>query len=123
MEPRLMKNGMVVSTMLLILLLAMGCATMETAKHQYFMRGQVLEVRDGTAYLCLGTEQGAQVGQVFAVKRYVRIGLQRGGQPQYKVDSVGTVRITEVESHMANASIVSGDVRANDIVELTTSNP
>ncbi|MFA4902293.1 MAG: hypothetical protein WC600_06055 [Desulfobaccales bacterium] len=121
MKPRVMRNGTVVSTLLVILLMAMGCATLETARHKYFMRGQVLEVQDGTAYLCLGTEQGAKVGQVLTVRRYVKIGGSRGGQ--YRVDSVGTVKITEVESHMANAKIVTGDVKPNDIVDLNIENP
>lgn len=121
MKPGMMKNGTVVGVLLVILVTAMGCATMEAARHKYLMRGQVLEVHDGTAYLCLGTEQGAQVGQVFTVRRYVRTGGPRGGG--YRVDLVGKVKITEVESHMANAKIVSGDVRANDIVDLDISNP
>jgi hypothetical protein len=36
---------------------------------------------------------------------------------------VGTVKITDVETHMANAKIVSGDIKANDIVELNIDNP
>jgi hypothetical protein len=116
MKPRVMKNGTFVSMLLVILLTAMGCASLEAARHKYFMRGQVLEVEGGTAYLCIGTEQGAKVGQVFTVHRYVKIGGTRGGR--YRVDSVGTVRITEVESHMANAQIVTGDVKANDVVDL-----
>ncbi len=51
----MMRNGTAVSAVLVILLAAMGCATMETAGHKYLMRGQVLEAKDGTAYLCLGT--------------------------------------------------------------------
>jgi hypothetical protein len=121
MKPRMMKKGTVVSALLVILLTAMGCATLETARHEYLMRGQVLEVKDGTAYLCLGSEEGAKVGQVFTVRRYVRMGLQK--QSQYRIDRVGTVKITEVETHMAWAKIVTGDIKANDVVELTNSNP
>ncbi len=121
MKPRVMRNGAVVSTLLVILVMAIGCASLEAARHKYLMRGQVLEVQDGKAYLCLGTEQGAKVGQVFTVRRYVRIGGQRGGS--YRVDSVGTVKITEVESHMANAQIVTGNVKANDIVDLNIEAP
>jgi len=121
MKPKGMRNGTVVSALLVIWLMTMGCATMEAARHKYWMRGQVLEVQDGTAYLCLGTEQGAKVGQVFTVRRYVKIGGPRGGR--YRVDNVGTVKITEVESHMANAKIVTGDVKANDIVDLNVENP
>lgn len=120
MKPRMMKNGTVVSVLLVILLTAMGCATLETARHEYLMRGQVLEVEDGTAYLCIGSEQGAKVGQVFTVHRYVKIAGARGS---YRIDLVGTVKITEVETHMAWAKIVTGDVKANDVVELNSSNP
>ncbi len=120
MELRVMRNGTTVSTLLVILLTVMGCATMEAGRHEYLMRGSVLEVQDGTAYLCLGTEQGAKVGQVFTVKRYVHILPSRG---LYNVEYVGTVKITEVESHMAYAKILTGDVRANDIVDLKPENP
>jgi hypothetical protein len=124
MKPRVMKNGTVVSMLLVILLAGMVCATMgtaagplETARHKFFMRGQVLEVADGKAYLCLGSEEGAKVGQVFIVHRYVNIGgAARGGH--YRIDYVGTVKITEVETHMAWAQIITGDVKANDVVDL-----
>ncbi len=122
MKPRAMRNGTGVSTVLVILLRAMGCATvlaqgpLETARHKYFMRGQVLDVQDGTAYICLGTEQGAKVGDVLTVRRYVNIGGARGGH--YRVDDIGTMQITEVFSHMANAKILKGDVKVHDVVDL-----
>jgi hypothetical protein len=87
------------------------------------MRGQILEVKDGTAYLCLGSEEGAKVGQVFTVRRYVNMGYQKGGQPIYRINHVGTVKITEIETHMAHATIERGEVKANDIVELNIDNP
>jgi hypothetical protein len=90
---------------------------MEAARHTYLMRGQVLEVEDGTVSLSLGTEQGAKVGQVLTVSRYVSIGGPHGGE-RYRVDYVGTVELTEVFSHTANAKIMTGDVKANDHVEL-----
>ena len=120
MEPYAMKNGMVVSTLLMILLMVMGCATLEAARHEYLMRGSVLDVENGTAYLCLGTEQGAKVGQEFTVHRYVGIPGSRGG---YHVEYVGSIKITEVQSHMAYAKILTGDVKANDVVDLKTENP
>ena len=122
MKPRVMENGTVVSMLLVILLAGMVCATMataqplETLRHKFFMRGQILEVADGKAYLCLGSEEGAKVGQVFAVHRYVKIGGARGS---YRTDLVGTVKITEVETHMAWAQIVNGDVKAHDVVDLS----
>jgi len=120
MEPRAMRNGTVVSSLLMFLLFVMGCATMEAARHEYLMRGSVLDVEDGTAYLCVGTEQGAKVGQVFTVSRYAHIPGSRG---EYNVDYVGSVKIMKVESHMAYAKILTGDVKANDVVDLTTEKP
>ncbi len=122
MKPAAMRNVTGVNTVLVILLIAMGWATAwaqgprETMRHKYFMRGQILDVENGTAYLCLGTEQGAKVGDVLTVRRYVNIGGARG--PHYRVDDIGTVQITEVFSHMANAKILKGDVKAHDVVDL-----
>ena len=122
MKPKAMRSGTVVSAVLVILLIAMGCATvwaqgpLEALRHKVFMRGQILDVEGGTAYLCLGTEQGAKVGDVLTVRRYVSIGGARGGR--YRVDNIGTVQITEVFSHMANAKILKGDVKVHDVVDL-----
>ena len=115
-----MKMRTCLSALLVILFAtSMGCATLETAKHAYIMRGSVLEVTDGTAYICLGSDQGAKVGQELTVQRYVRTGASpKGGAPSYRVETVGTVKITETESHMANAKILTGDVKENDIVDL-----
>jgi hypothetical protein len=106
---------------LLVLLFAttMGCATLESAGHKYVMRGSVLDVSDGTAYLCIGTEQGAKVGQEFTVYRYIRmIGYPKGKHPAYRTETVGRVKITNTESHMATAKILTGDVKEKDVVEL-----
>lgn len=105
--------------LLAVVATSLGCATMQTAGHKYIMRGSVLEVSDGNAYICLGTEQGAQVGQEFRVYRYVKsVTSPKVQPPQYKVETVGRVKITSVESHMANAQILNGNVKPNDIVEL-----
>ncbi len=114
-----MKTRTFLSALLAILFATtMGCATMETAKHEYIMRGSVLEVSDGNAYICLGTDQGAKVGQEFTVHRYVKTAATPKGVPSYKIETVGTVKITETESHMANAKILSGNVKENDVVDL-----
>lgn len=114
-----MKTRSVLNVLLVILFATtMGCATMESAGHQYVMRGSVLDVSDGTAYVCLGTDQGAKVGQEFTVYRYVKAFTSSKQEPTYKVENVGKLQITKTESHMANAAILSGDVKQNDVVEL-----
>ena len=109
-----------VMNVLFVILFAtsMGCATMESAGHKYVMRGSVLDVSDGTAYVCLGTDQGAKVGQEFTVYRYIKAYTSSKQEPTYKVENVGKVQITKTESHMANVKILNGDVKQNDVVEL-----
>ncbi len=116
-----MKKRTFVSVLLVIIFATLaGCATLETARHKYIMRGSVLDVMDGTATICLGTEQGAQIGQEFTVYRYMRTAAPggKGTQVSYKIINVGTVKISDIETHMANAKILTGDVKVNDVVEL-----
>lgn len=86
----------------------------------YLMKGQILDVADGEAYLCIGSAEGARTGQEFTVFRFTRmqpIGAKQ--QPTYKRDPVGAVKITEVvDEHYARAKVVRGDVRTNDVAEL-----
>lgn len=97
-----------------------GCATLETAGHKYIMRGQILEMSGDTAYLCIGSADGATVGQELTVYKFVRTGsLSSKTSLRYKRELTGKVKITEiVDEHMANAKIISGEARENYIVEL-----
>lgn len=114
-----MKLGMVAA--LLSGMLA-GCATMKTAEHQYIMKGQVLEVNDGSAYLCIGSAEGAKPGQDFQVYRYTKAayGGQKQTGPNFRREAVGTVKIKQiVDEHYAEANVTSGSVSVNDIAELS----
>lgn len=98
-----------------------GCATMETAGHKYIMRGQVLDVSDGMAYLCIGSQDGARAGQELEAYRFTRLlsAASKQGPPAFKRERVGMVKITEVvDVHYARAKVLRGEVRENDVVEL-----
>ncbi len=106
----------------ILFLFAAGCATLKTAGHEYVMKGQILEVKDGQAYLCIGSSEGAKAGQEFSVYRFSKIPGEgaKQGTPSFKRDMVGAVKITQVvHEHYAEASIVRGDVRVHDIAELS----
>jgi hypothetical protein len=111
-----------VSTVLVILFVfAAGCATMETAGHKYIMRGQILEVADNEAYLCVGSRDGAKVGQELAVYRFVRMPTvtSKSPLPIYKRESAGRIKIVEImDEHYARARVLSGDVKANYVAEM-----
>ncbi len=97
-----------------------GCATLPSVEHKYVMRGQILEVNGPDAYLCIGSEDGARVGQELTVYRFERTGnLSSKPSQRYKRVELGKLRITEiVDMHMANAKIISGEAREHDVVEL-----
>jgi hypothetical protein len=100
---------------------AVGCATMETAGHKYIMRGQILEVADGEAYLCVGSRDGAKPGQELAVYRFVRMPTvtSKAVMPLYKRESAGRIKIVEiVDEHYARAKVLAGEVKANYVTEL-----
>lgn len=107
--------------LMIVGLMLSGCASLQTAGHKYIMRGQVLEVSDSTAYLCVGTRDGAQVGQEFTVYRFERTPSvnPKSTAPSYKRTETGKIKIIEiVDEHMATAKILSGNVKINDVAEM-----
>ena len=102
-----------------VLVLFVVSASYGAVTHKYLMKGSVLEVTDGMAYICVGTSDGAKVGQELNVVRFTKTGTTPKGAPTFKKEEVGKVKIEEiVDEHMANAKIISGEAKVNDIVEL-----
>jgi hypothetical protein len=83
------------------------------------MRGQILESTSGGVYLCIGSADGAEVGQEYKVYKFVRMQDIKPMQPNYKRVETGTVTITEiVDEHYAKAKLLTGEAKENYIVEL-----
>ncbi len=105
----------------MLFIAAAGCATMKAAEHEYVMKGQILDVSDGQAYLCIGSADGAKAGQEFPVYRYERVPYAgpKETAPSFKREQVGSVKISQVvDVHYATAAILSGDVKVHDVAEL-----
>jgi len=117
-----MRKTAIVNVFLAMLFIAAaGCATMKAGEHKYIMKGQILDVSDGQAYLCIGSADGAKAGQEFPVYRYERLPFAGTKQeyPSFKREMVGSVKIKQVvDVHYATATILSGDVKVNDVAEL-----
>lgn len=91
-------------------------------RHEYVMRGQVLEAGGERLVVCVGKRDGVEVGQTLEVVRHVRV---PGGPKQvgnrYRRERVGSVRVTGlVDEHYADAQVVEGKVQVNDTVELVS---
>lgn len=101
------------------------CDRIDRGYHKYIMRGQVLDVRGNEIDLCIGTRDGARVGQVLDV--YIITGhvkhINPGGAPDYKREKTGTARITSIyNEHYAKALVISGKVEKKSIAEIEIRN-
>jgi hypothetical protein len=109
---------------LCVLALALaGTAHAEEAgfRHEYLMRGHILEADAGVLVVCVGATDGAQVGQELDVVSHERVtGTSKRAGPRYRRETVGRVRITSLfDEHYATAEIVEGNASPHDTVELT----
>jgi len=98
----------------LVILLTVSCATLY---HGFVMKGSIIEASDSDVYLCIGSKDGASVGQELDVYKI----LETRPQPTlFGREYTGKVRITEIiDEHFAKAKVISGRAEKNDIVELT----
>lgn len=115
-----MKKGTLAGVLLAVLLMVMGgCAMMGTVRHEYFMRGQILDVNNNIAYLCIGSSDGASVGQELTVHRFEKIPGTSRAKSSFKKVETGKIKIIEiVDEHYAKAEVVTGEVKVNYTAEL-----
>jgi len=94
-----------------------GCAGDSVIRHQ-FMQGQVLSVDANEIVVCIGKRDGARDGQVLNVIRHLAEIAVVEGAP-FSRAQVGQVRIVDVyDDHYAHVSIVTGEAKTGDMVEL-----
>jgi len=101
-----------------MIILSTSCATMGKAYHKYLMKGSIIETSDDGVYLCIGTVDGAKVGQEFDVYKIRTISKARS---TFQREYAGKVRIMEiVDEHFTKAKVISGKLEKNDVVELVS---
>ena len=95
-----------------------ACESLQSARHEYLMRGQVLEATASEVLICVGSSDGARTGQELSAYRFAP-NTGRPIRPPYERVQTGTVRIGEViDEHFARAQVTSGAPAVYDIVEL-----
>ncbi len=89
--------------------------------HSWFMRGSIVAEDASGKVVCIGSDDGATVGQVLDVYRTI-IHPNPGGKgagPTYHRERTGHVRIDHVyDTHFAHVSVVDGAPALHNIVEL-----
>ncbi len=91
-----------------------------SAYHRYLMKGSIIEKEGSALYLCIGTNDGAEVGQELDVVRARRApGGGKSGIVRFERKQVGRLRIEKiVDEHFARARLLSGEGKKGDLVEL-----
>ena len=100
-----------------VIFLMSSCATMgQKVYHGFLMKGSIIETSDSEVYLCIGSKDGASVGQELDVYKILQT---RPKATLFRRVQTGKVKITEiVDEHFAKATVISGKAEKNDIVEL-----
>lgn len=86
--------------------------------HENLMAGQIVRTDGNQVVLCIGSAGGAEKDMTFDVfsVKYDETGSDSEG---YFREFAGTVSVTEViDGHFARATVKSGNVQVNDMVEL-----
>ena len=109
-----LKGGISLILVTFLSFLIFSCATVY---HGFLMKGSIIEASDSDVYLCIGSKDGATVGQELDVYEIIET---KPTPTLFRRVLTGRVKITEiVDEHFAKATVISGKAEKNDIVELT----
>jgi len=102
------------------LVLLAGPVSAQGIGHGYFMRGSIISIDSKGTVVCIGSAEGAEVGQVLEVYHVsAHPGPNKTGTPLFHRQLVGHVRVDHVyDEHFAHVSVTDGHVLRSDIVEL-----
>lgn len=96
-----------------------NAAETPSLRHTFFMRGQVVEAQAQSLVICIGSADGASVGQQLDVVQHRRVSSGPKGMGRFEREVVGKVRIDAiVDEHYAEATLISGKAGEKDSVEL-----
>jgi hypothetical protein len=108
--------------LLMAVLMLSSYATAQTGFHANIMKGSIIEMQDSKIYICIGSRDGAKVGQELDVYNVGAKPMMYNEPPSFKREHTGKIRIVEIlYEHFARAALVSGKAERGYIVEL--SNP
>lgn len=105
------------ATLVLIGGLTLNCATGSAIYHGGLMKGSVISATGNEGVICIGSKDGAEVGQVWNT---VRIETQGTGKTSKFIwVPSGSVKIVEIiDEHFAKVSVVDGKLEKGYVAEL-----
>lgn len=110
-----------ISTVMLLAVFSIvlaGCANSDFS-HKYLMRGQVVATSPDNVVICVGLDDGAQVGQELTAYRFFETNFVGEGDEVYEKRNIGKVKIEKIiDEHYAKVSVIEGNVKKHDMVQL-----
>ena len=95
-----------------------GCANSDFS-HEYLMRGQVIAASSDNIVICVGLDDGAQVGQELFAFRFFETNNSGEGDDIFERRNIGKVKIEKIiDGHYAKVIVIEGDVKKHDMVQL-----
>lgn len=109
-----MKSSFIIKPLIIVALsILTSCASLETAKQNNVIRGQILECTGSDVFVCVGNMDGAEVGQEYTVYKFVKTRHPKTTEPIFTKEKTGTVIITQIiDEHTAKAKIQTGEAKA-----------
>jgi len=94
-----------------------GCANSDFS-HDYLMRGQIVSASPDNIVVCLGLDDGAEVGQELTVYRFFETHNNNEGASGFEKRSVGTIRVEKIiDKHFAKVTVLKGEINKSDMVQ------
>lgn len=95
-----------------------GCANSDFS-HKYLMKGQVVSAEIDNIVVCIGLDDGAKVGQVLDVYKFVMNDENDDDSDFFKQEKSGKVKISKIfDEHFAQVTVLEGTVERNNMVQL-----
>jgi hypothetical protein len=104
---------------ILLLGIIFGATNCQSIYHRYITKGRVVSVNGNEGVICIGSKDGAQVGQIW---RTSELKIQGTGKTSKFIwVPVGSVKILEiVDEHYARVSVIAGKLEIDYVAELQT---
>lgn len=101
-------NSVGLLLLLIAVLMISTYATAQTGLHSNLMKGSIIEMQDYNIYICIGSRDGAKVGQELDIYVGAKPMIYKG-PPSFERKHMGNIRIVEtLDEHFARAILISG---------------
>ena len=115
-----MTNKLIKLSVIVVLLSAITACANTPFYHKNFMRGQIVSVSNESAVVCIGSYKDSLVGQTLNVYQIEFDAGTQEGYDGFRRELIGAVKINSIiNEHFARATITSGTVAKNNMVELS----